>query len=177
MRLSQIPTGERAPELVNAVIESPRGSPNKYEYNTALNAFILDRALQSPLCYPTEYGWIPGTLSEDGDPLDILVFTSHPTFPGCLIHARPIGVLHMRDEKGADCKIVAVSIADPLFSDVRTLDDLSSHLLLEIVHFFSVYREVEDGERQTHGWLDALRAHEIIRTAMARRKESESYEH
>lgn len=102
MRMVDIPVGEESPGIVNAIIEIPPGSSNKYEYNAALDSFVLDRVLYSPLYYPTEYSWIAGTLSEDGDPLDVLVFTSHPTFSGCVIRVRPIGVLHMHDEEGED---------------------------------------------------------------------------
>lgn len=177
MRYSDIPPGDKCPAVVNAVVEIPAGSSNKYEYNPALDAFVLDRVLYSPLYYPTEYGWIAGTLSEDGDPLDILVFASHSTFPGCIIGARPIGALHMQDEKGEDFKIVAVADTDPRYSEVRTLNDLPEAVRSEIVHFFSVYKQLECKETEILGWLGEDDAIRIIREAVERRKGALAYQH
>lgn len=177
MRFHDLPIGEEAPEIVNAVIEIPQGSTNKYEYNAALDSFVLDRVLFSPLYYPTDYGWIPGTLSEDGDPLDILVFVSHPTFPGCVIPARPIGVLHMHDEKGEDFKIIAVARTDPRYNQVARLEDLPEHVLREIHHFFAIYKQLEFKETEILGWLDVESARRIIREAIALDRSSTSYQH
>ena len=177
MRLSDLPVGDKSPKVVNAVVEIPAGSSNKYEYNPALDAFVLDRTLFSPLYYPTEYGWVAGTLSEDGDPLDALVFSSHPTFPGCIVPARPIGVLHMHYEAGEDYKVIAVADTDPRFDDADSLDDLPEHVLKEIVHFFSVYKQLEYKETDILGWMPATAAHRIIREAVERKKASEGYQH
>src|SRR5579883_3597824 len=117
---------------VEAVIEIPSGSRNKYEYDHQRGIFRLDRVLYSSVHYPTDYGFIPDTLADDGDPLDALVIVQEPTFPGCLIPARPIGMLDMYDDKGEDEKVLAVPLGDPRFDGVTTLDDVSPHLLLEI---------------------------------------------
>jgi inorganic pyrophosphatase len=109
------------------VIEMPMSSSNKYEHNAAPDSFVLDRVLHSPLYYPTEYGWVPGTLSEDGDPSDILVFVSHPTFPGCVICARVNG------ERGEDNKAIAVADTDPRCDELRTLDGLADQVISEAI--------------------------------------------
>lgn len=177
MRLSDIPAGEDYPNIVNAVVEIPQGSSNKYEYSFALDSFVLDRALYSPLYYPTEYGWVAGTLSPDGDPLDVLIFTSHPTFPGCVIRTRPIGVLHMHDEEGEDFKIIGVADTDPRYDRVHSLDDLPKHVLREIVHFFSVYKQLENKETEILGWLGVDVAHRIINECVERERASHAYQH
>src|SRR5215217_901254 len=115
-----------------AFIEIPRGSRNKYEYDESTGRFILDRVLYSSVHYPTDYGFIPETLADDGDALDALVIVNEPTFSGCLIPARPIGMLDMRDDKGEDEKILAVPLGDPRFEGVETLSDISAHWLREI---------------------------------------------
>lgn len=173
MRLEDISVGDESPNIVNAVIEIPQGSSNKYEYDPSLDAFVLDRVLYSPLYYPTDYGWVAGTLSEDGDPLDVLVFVSHPTFPGCVIRVRPIGSLHMHDEEGEDFKIIAVANTDPRFTTVASLDHLPEHTLREIRHFFSVYKQLEFKETEILGWLGTDRARQIIIEAVERRKKRE----
>ena len=177
MRLADISAGDAAPAVVNAIIEIPQGSSNKYEYHPELDAFVLDRVLYSPLYYPADYGWVPDTLSEDGDPLDILVFTSHPTFTGCVIRARPIGLLHMHDEAGEDYKVISVASTDPRYDEVATLDDLPKHVLHEIVHFFSIYKQLEYKETEILGWYGIEEAHGIINTAIEREKASMAYQH
>jgi inorganic pyrophosphatase len=162
MSLLSIPIGPDAPTEIHAIIEIPKGSSNKYEYDLKLEAFVLDRVLYSPLFYPCDYGWVAGTLSEDGDPLDILVIGSHPTFPGCVVRARPLGSLMMSDEKGTDYKILAVSSRDPRYRDTHTLEDLSQHVLKELVHFFTVYKELEEKATEVLGWQDRDTAHHII---------------
>jgi inorganic pyrophosphatase len=157
-----IPIGADAPLVVNAIIEIPQGSSNKYEYDHHLGIFKLDRTLYSPMFYPFDYGWIPQTLAQDGDPLDILVITSEPTFTGCLVAARPLGVLMMRDDKGPDEKILSVANGDPRFRDIHRLSDLPGHSLKEIVHFFDIYKELEEKETNVLGWQDVETAHEII---------------
>ncbi len=162
MPYHNLPIGDNAPEEVNAVIEIPRGSSNKYEYDQQLGVFKLDRPLYSPLFYPFDYGWIPGTLSADGDPLDVLVIASHPTFCGCLVSCRPLGVLLMRDEKGADEKILARVVHDPRYHGVRRLSHVSEHILKEIEHFFDVYKTLEEKEVTILGWQDVETAQQII---------------
>src|SRR5438094_8062156 len=124
MSYFDVPIGPNAPREVHVVVEIPRGSSNKIEYDPEISAFRLDRTLYSPLYYPCEYGFIAGTLFEDGDPMDILVLSSQPTFTGCVLAARPVGVLHMADEHGPDDKILGVSARDPRFEDVSHLRDV-----------------------------------------------------
>ena len=163
MDFSRIPTGKDAPEEVNVVVEIPRGSSNKYEFDEELGIFRLDRVLYSPLYYPCEYGFIPGTLFEDGDPLDILILSTQPTFTGCVLVARPVGVLKMADDKGQDDKILAVSVHDPRFEEVMKLSDVSPHRLKEIVHFFGVYKDLEDKAVSIQGWEPVDVAQDLIR--------------
>lgn len=141
--------------VVDAFIEIPTGSQNKYEYDKKRNAFVLDRVLFSPMHYPTEYGFLEGTLALDGDPLDILVITSFPTFPGCVIESRVVGVLIMSDDKGQDEKLLAVPTSDPRFKDVTGLKDIPEHKLKEIAHFFQVYKDLENKTTKIEGWEDA----------------------
>ena len=132
--------GPSVPEVVYAVIEIPKGSRNKYEYDKDMEAFALDRVLYSPFHYPAEYGIIPQTLYDDGDPMDIIVLMEQPTFPGCVIETRPIGIMRMIDGDDNDDKILGVPINDPRFKDVNDIDDVPKHLLDEIAHFFKEYK-------------------------------------
>jgi inorganic pyrophosphatase len=156
---TKLPIGSRAPETVNAVIEIPDGSDNKYEYDKELNVFRLDRTLYSPVHYPGDYGFVPTTLSRDGDPLDILVLVDAPSFPGCVIEVRPIGVLHMVDQDKHDEKILAVVESSPVYRQVKDCGDVFPHLLREIEHFFSIYKNLEGKKTEIAGWdgVDAAR--------------------
>ena len=140
---------------ISAFIEIPRGSRNKYEYDEARRVFRLDRVLYSSVHYPTDYGFIPETLGEDGDHLDVLVLVHEPTFPGCLIPARAIGGLDMADEKGGDFKVLAVPDGDPRFGHVQTLEQISEHWLREIETFFATYKLLEPKQTEVRGWHDA----------------------
>ncbi len=131
---------------VEVVIEIPRGSRNKYEADHETGAVWLDRMLFTATVYPTDYGFFPQTLGEDGDPLDAMVLLDEPTFPGCHIRARPIGVFWMADEKGPDAKVLTVPATDPRWADVKDIEDLPSHMLDEIAHFFDVYKALEPGK-------------------------------
>jgi inorganic pyrophosphatase len=162
MQASEIGVGPKSPNIVNTIIEIPKGSTNKYEVDAVTGIVKLDRVLFSPFYYPCDYGFIPHTLYTDGDPLDALVLITHPTFPGCVVEARPIGVLGMKDEKGRDDKIICVADRDPRFSDVQTLDSLGEHLKREIWHFFEVYKELEDKAVEVLGWDSKQAAYEII---------------
>jgi inorganic pyrophosphatase len=153
------------PDLVEVVVEIPRGSRNKYEFDRERGVLVLDRVLYSSVHYPTDYGFIDGTLAMDGDPLDALVVVSEPTFPGCRITARPIGVLDMHDEKGRDHKILAVPIGDPHFTDVRDLTDIDQHWLREIENFFQTYKALEPKWTDVSGWEDASAARQVVREA------------
>jgi inorganic pyrophosphatase len=154
-----------AVDLVEVVVEIPRGSRNKYEFDKERGVVVLDRVLYSSVHYPTDYGFVPGTLSEDGDPLDALVVVHEPTFPGCHILARPIGVLGMSDEKGPDTKILAVPVGDPRFDSIRDLGDIDQHWLREIENFFETYKQLEDKFTQVIGWQDATVAEQVIKQA------------
>lgn len=152
---------------VEAVIEIPRGSRNKYELDDKTGKIRLDRVLYSSVHYPTDYGFIPNTLAPDGDHLDILVVIHEPTFPGCVIEARPIGGLDMEDEKGSDFKVLAVPTGDPRFDDTRKLDDLPKHWLREIETFFDTYKILEPKQTEVLGWHDLAEAWEMIERCRA----------
>ena len=160
--LLDLPIGPNAPETFNTVIEIPRGSTNKYEYDPETNLFKLDRVLFSPLFYPFDYGFVPNTKYLDGDPVDALVIAWHPTFSGCLVEAKPIGVLEMRDEKGPDEKLLCVALKDPRFGYRNHYNEISRHTVKEIFHFFQVYKDLEDKEVEVLGWHGPELAKEII---------------
>lgn len=168
MSFKNVPLGDKAPEVVNVVIEIPTKTSNKFEYDEEMDEIVLDRVLHSPMYYPSEYGFMPGTRSEDGDMLDVMVLTSYPTFPGCVMAARPVGVLEMEDEEGVDPKILAVAAKDPHFKNVKELDDVNEHLRAEIGHFFAAYKELEDKWAKVHGWQPKEKALEMINQAKER---------
>jgi inorganic pyrophosphatase len=146
------------PDVVEVVVEIPRGSRNKYEYDMQAGVFRLDRVLSSAVFYNFDYGYITGTLSEDGDPTDALLLIDEPTFPGCHVFARPVGCLEMSDEKGADFKILCVAVGDPHQAHVSKLADIRPHRLVEIEHFFQTYKLLEDKTVDVIGWEDVDRA-------------------
>jgi len=154
MELLKVPIGPGSPRVVNVVVEIPRGSTNKYELDVETGMLKLDRVLYSPLFYPFDYGFIPQTLYIDGDPMDALVMLSHPTFPGCVIESKPVGVLQMRDDKGQDEKILCVAVSDPRFSQWNSLQDVQEHTQKEIIHFFEVYKALEEKSVEVVGWHD-----------------------
>jgi inorganic pyrophosphatase len=152
---------------VNVLIEIPKGSRNKYEYDFKHKMIRFDRMLFSAMHYPSDYGFITETMAEDGDPLDALVLVWEPTFPGCLIEARPVGLFKMWDEKGPDAKILCVPPGDPLWCHIKTLDDAPPHLLKEIEHFFKVYKELEEKKTGVEGWENLDSAIVAIKKAQA----------
>jgi inorganic pyrophosphatase len=163
----EIPPGDSPPNVVNAVIEVISGSRDKYEYHEEWNIFVLDRVLHSSIVFPVEYGFIPQTWFDDNDPLDIMVLSSEPFEVGCLIKARPIGLLTMEDEKGSDPKILAVPVQDPRFTGFHDLCDTHPHVLKEIQEFFETYKRLEPSKWvKFTKWEDAKRAKEIIIDAM-----------
>jgi inorganic pyrophosphatase len=164
----ELPAGEKAPEVIHAVIEIPEGSVNKYEYDKKLHVFRLDRNLHSPVHYPGDYGFIPSTLSEDGDPLDVLVLVDSASFSGCVMDVRPIGVLQMMDQGIPDEKILAVGRTNPRYADVWNYTEIYPHMLREITHFFSIYKDLEGKRVEIKGWEDAARAREAITSSMER---------
>jgi inorganic pyrophosphatase len=152
-------------DVIEVMVEIPRGSRNKYEFDKQRGVFFLDRVLYSSVHYPTDYGYVIDTLADDGDPLDALVVVNEPTFPGCHISARPIGVLDMQDEKGRDHKILAVPLGDPRFTSIRALEHLDPHWLAEIENFFRTYKSLEDKWTEVLGWEGAESAARIIAEA------------
>lgn len=162
VKLYDIDPGPDIPEIVRVIIEIPKNSANKYEYDGKLDVFRLDRALYSPMHYPGDYGFIPGTLAEDGDPLDIIVLVDEPSFTGCLMDARPVGVLNMLDQKEADKKILAVPNRNPRFDSIHTMDQVFPHILREIEYFFSIYKELQGGKTLMEGWAGPREARKVI---------------
>ena len=152
----------------DVTIEIPKGQRNKYEIDHKTGRLRLDRYLYTPMGYPADYGYIEGTLAEDGDPLDALVLVGEPTFPGCWILARPVAVFHMSDEKGPDEKVILVPLKDPQWSAVRDIGDVPPNLLNEIEHFFTVYKDLEPGETSVRGYGDRSEALDIIRACRDR---------
>ena len=158
-----------ANRVVDVVVEIPRGSRNKYEWDHEQHVMRLDRRLFSATVYPADYGFIPDTLAEDGDPLDAIVLLEEPTFPGCWITARPVGVFWMTDDKGPDAKIVCVPAEDPRWTDVNEITDVPELLRAEIEHFFDVYKMLEPGKHSTiDGFADASAAWVEIDAAFKR---------
>ena len=153
---------------VTAFIEIPRGSRNKYEYDDETGRFVLDRVLYSSVHYPTDYGFVVETLAEDGDHLDVLILVQEPTFPGCLIAARPLGGLDMHDEKGSDFKVLAVPVGDPRFDHVQSLGDLGEHWLREIETFFATYKLLEPKQTAVLGWHDLEETRRVIASCRER---------
>jgi inorganic pyrophosphatase len=159
-------------EPIDVVIEIPRGSRNKYEYDHERHVIRLDRRLFTATAYPADYGFIPDTLSEDGDPLDALVVLDDPTFPGCWVAARPVGVFWMTDDKGPDAKILCVPAGDPRWGGVVDLDGLPDFLTDEISHFFEVYKALEPGkDTSIRGWEGAVAARAEIEACRARHRD------
>ena len=148
--------------MVEAIVEIPRGSRNKYEVDHDTGAIRLDRVLFSSVHYPTDYGFIPGTKAADGDPIDVLVIVEEPTFPGCRVEIRLIGVLLMRDEKGVDEKMLAVPVGDPRFDEIQDIRDLQKHWLAEIENFFNTYKVLESKYSYVEGWRGAEEAQAVL---------------
>lgn len=144
--------------LVEVFVEIPKGSRNKYEWDHHSRRFVLDRMLFSAVHYPGDYGFVPDTWAEDDDPLDALVILGEPTFPGCTIQGRVVGIFFMTDDKGPDAKLITVPDSDPRWAHVQELDDVPQHLLDEIGHFFSIYKDLEGKRVQVDGYGDRVRA-------------------
>ena len=158
----ELPVGPDTPEVINAVIEIPLEGINKYEYDKELHVFRLDRNLYSPVHYPGDYGFLPRTLGDDGDPLDVLVLMKIPVFTGCLVDARPIGLFHLVDHGVADEKVLAVPMRDPYSDGLNDIDDIPQHYLKEIEHFFQVYKDLEGSHTETRGFEGAAAARDAI---------------
>ena len=158
------------PEVL-VLVEIPSGSRNKYEVDHQTGHIVLDRMLFTSTRYPADYGFIEGAQGEDGDPLDALVFVGEPTFPGCRVRARPVGLFRMWDEKGRDEKILCVPLRDPLWSHVQELDDLPAALRAEVEHFFQVYGDLEEKKVGTEGFGSRSEAVRVIAEARERAEE------
>jgi inorganic pyrophosphatase len=174
MRLDAIPIGANPPEEVNVIIEVPiGGEPIKYELDKDSGTLFVDRFLYTPMRYPGNYGFIPHTLSDDGDPIDVLVANTRPVVPGCVMSCRPIGVLVMEDEKGQDEKIVAVPTPQisKRWENVHEFADLPEITRDQIGHFFEHYKDLEPGKWvKVENWGDAARARQMIIEAIERAK-------
>ena len=158
---------------IDVLIEIPKGSRNKYEYDFQLKKIRFDRLLFSSMMYPADYGFIPETLALDGDPLDVLVLGTEPTFPMCVMEVKPIGVFHMADEKGNDEKIICVPVSDPIWNTLNDLSDVNPHQIKEIEHFFQVYKDLEKKKVDVEGWGNAEVAYEIVNKCITRYENSE----
>lgn len=153
---------------LHCIVEIPKGSRNKYEYDHETHAIKLDRFLFSSVVYPTDYGFFPDTLSLDGDPLDAMVCVSEATFPGCLIEVKAIALFRMEDEKGVDDKVLCVPCQDPTWNKLEVLDDLPTQLRDEIAHFFSIYKDLEQKKVKVDGWYPREEALAEIEASRAR---------
>jgi inorganic pyrophosphatase len=164
------------PESLLCVVEIPRGGRNKYEYDPQLGAIKLDRFISASVVYPTEYGYVPETLAPDGDPLDVLVCVSEPTFPGCVIVTKVIGLFRMADEKGPDDHVVCVPFNDPTWNTLEDVDDLPVQLRKEIGHFFDIYKDLDqDRHSEVKGWGDRQSALQTVEQARQRFRENGGY--
>ena len=171
----RIGPGSKAPDEINVVIEIPMGSSVKYEIDKETGVVFVDRFLYTAMVYPFNYGFVPGTLEEDGDPVDVLVISSQPVHPGAVIKARPIGLLEMEDEEGPDSKVIAVPAEklDPSFANVRDVNDLPQAVREKMKHFFEHYKELEPGKWvRVTGWKGAEEARRKIAEAIERYRKS-----
>ena len=160
--LHDVSNGAR--DITNVVVEIPKGSRNKFEYDKAAGVFRLDRVLYSPFFYPVDYGFVPRTWYLDDDPLDAMIYTREPSFTGCVVEIRVIGLFRMKDEKGIDDKIIGVPTGDPIFEGIKDITDLPSAFLDEVSHFFARYKDLEKGKSsEVVGWFDKKDAVKALR--------------
>lgn len=163
--LHDVPYG--SPEELNVIIEIPKLSRIKYELDKETGLIHVDRVLYSPMHYPANYGFVPQTLWDDGDPLDVLVISHEPFVPGCLVKARPIGVMEMTDDGDSDAKVLSVPIKDPRFKHIQNISDIDPHTLEEIKHFFKVYKDLQMKEVVVAQWRDKDEAIKDIKKSIA----------
>ena len=154
--------GPETPEIVRMIVEIPRDCSNKYEFDPTLKLFRLSRTLYSPLHYPGDYGFIPGTVGDDSEPLDILCLVTSPSFTGCLAYVRPVAVLELLDGDKLDHKVLAVPGRDPRHDETRTLRNVPAHVQREIEHFFGMYKELEGKVTKIGGWRDTEEAYSVV---------------
>ena len=153
-RYMHVEPGPDWPRVINVIVEIPKGRRSKFEVDKVTGLLKLDRYLYSSAHYPGDYGFVPQTLAEDGDPLDVIVMVNEPTFPGCLIEARPLGLFRMTDKGDNDFKVLAVPNTDPIFAEYDSLERVPPHFLREVEHFFATYKDLEGGHVETMGWDD-----------------------
>jgi inorganic pyrophosphatase len=163
-----ISPGTDIPSVVNMIVEIPKGCRSKFELDKETGLIKLDRYLYSSSVYPGDYGFIPQTLAADGDPLDILVMVNEPTFSGCLIEARVVGMFRMKDKGADDYKVLGVPNADPLFGHVKKLEDVPPHFLREVEHFFGTYKQLEGAHTESLGWIGSEEATQEVRDSVDR---------
>ena len=163
-----ISPGTDIPSVVNMIVEIPKGRRNKFELDKATGLIRLDRYLYSSSVYPGDYGFIPQTLAEDDDPLDILVMVNEPTFSGCLIEVRVVGMFRMKDKGFNDFKVLGVPNADPMFAHVKKLEDVAPHFLREVEHFFGTYKQLEGAHTESLGWIGAEESTQEVRLSVDR---------
>ncbi len=169
--LHEIPAGEKVPDIINVIIEIPKGSKNKYELDKQTGLIVLDRAMHTSQDYPFDYGFMPQSHWEDGDPLDVVVLTTYPLNCGVLVHVRPVGVMNMIDDGDSDAKIIGVPESDPRWDHVQDLSDINKHTLKEIEHFFLTYKNLQKQEVRIDGFGDAKAAKEAVLKSQALYKE------
>src|SRR6202046_2434350 len=167
----ELPIGDRSPEVFRAVIEIPKEGTKKFQSDKQLPVFKLYRNLHSPVHYPGDYGFIPSTLSEDGDPLDVLVLVDAPSFPGWVMEVRPIGLREMLDQGVPDEKVLAVGKNNPRYADVWNYSEIYPHMLKEMTHFFAIYKDLEGKRVEVKGWHDAAYARDKVIEAVNRYKD------
>ncbi len=165
---SSVPPGTHIPDVVHAIVEIPKGRRSKFEIDKRTGFMKLDRYLYSSSHYPGDYGFIPQTLAEDGDALDILVMVNEPTFSGCLIEARVVGLFRMTDRGAADYKVLGVPHTDPLFAEFQQLEDVPAHFLREVEHFFTTYKQLEGVTIHTQGWATRQAGIEEVQQSVQR---------
>lgn len=173
--IKDIPAGKNVPDEINVVVEIPLGSNNKYEYDAEGKYFSLDRTGYSPFYMVSEYGFMPQTAGGDGDPLDVILLATRPTFPGCVVKAHPIGVMIMRDEEGIDNKIIAAPVpkVEPRLKHINSIEDMNEHLKEEILHYYSEYKRLEKGKYEhvkVEGFEGLEKAKELIKEAVEKFK-------
>lgn len=168
LMFEHINAGQDSPKIVNVIVEIPKNTHNKYEYDEKIGVIKLDRVLHSPMHYPVDYGFVPSTRSLDGDHLDAMVITNSPVFTGCVLEVRVLGCFIMSDEHGLDEKIIAVPKSDPYFNHFKKFKDISPHLLRELEHFFTQYKTLEGKKVKMEGWKNRLDTCKIIRAAQKR---------
>lgn len=164
--ISKISPGTDIPSVINMIVEIPKGRRSKFEYDKELDVFKLDRFLYSSSMYPGDYGFIPHTLAEDHDPIDVLVMVNEPTFAGCLIETRVVGMFLMSDRGENDYKLLGVPHRDPLFGEYKDLEDVPKHFLREVEHFFLSYKQLEGADVESGGWAGRVEAIKEIKKSI-----------